>query len=169
VKVKQLKLRWTAAFSLVEVTLSMALVTVLFVSLYGGIATGFGLVNLARENLRANQVIVEKMETLRLYSWDQINSNGFIPPTFTAHFFPSVITNIVETESVLRTNVQSFGNGGITYYGQLNIGDAPVSDVYATNMRLVTVTLNWTNSGIARTRELKTFVSQSGMQNYVYY
>ena len=54
------------AISLVEVVFSIALVSVLFVSLYGGIASGFGLVNLARENLRANQIIVEKMETIRL-------------------------------------------------------------------------------------------------------
>jgi hypothetical protein len=158
------------AFSLVEVVFSMALISVVFVSLYGGIATGFGLVNLARENLRANQIIVEKMDTLRLYSWDQINSNGFVPVTFSAQFFPSAITNIVESDnSTIRTNVIVLNGGGVIYYGKVEFTNAPVSSEYATNMRLVTVSLSWTNAGTARTRQLQTLVSQSGMQNYVYY
>jgi hypothetical protein len=157
------------AISLVEVVFSMALVSVLFVSLYGGIASGFGLVNLARENLRANQIIVEKMETIRLYSWDQINSNGFIPPTFIDHFFPTVITNVDDSNGQLRTNLNTFGNGGISYYGTVTIADAPVADAYKTNMKQFTVTLNWTNSNIPRTRSLTTYVAQNGLQNYVYY
>jgi hypothetical protein len=161
--------RLASAFSLVEVVFSMALVSILFVSLYGGIASGFGLVKLARENLRANQILVEKMETLRLYSWDQINSNGFIPSTFTAQFFPSVLTNVVDSGGTVVTHITSFGQGGITYHGTLVITNAPVSDAYATNMKLVTVTLNWTNAGTARLRELSTYIAQNGIQNYVYY
>src|SRR5207237_602455 len=88
-----------SAFSLVEMIVCTAIMVILFVSLYGGISSGFAVVNLARENLRANQIIVEKMETVRLYNWDQINSNGFLPPTFTAPFFPGVITNLVATNA----------------------------------------------------------------------
>jgi hypothetical protein len=157
------------AFSLIEVIFSMAMVSVLFVSLYGGIASGFGLVNLARENLRANQIIVEKMETIRLYSWDQINSNGFIPATFTANFFPSVITNLVDSGSTVVTNLSTFADGGIKYYGTVAMADANVSSNYAANMKQFTVTLSWTNAGIPRTRQLSTLISQNGMQNYVYY
>jgi type II secretory pathway pseudopilin PulG len=158
------------AFSLVEVVFAMALVSVLFVSLYGGIASGFGLVTLARENLRANQILVEKMDTLRLYSWDQINSNGFIPKTFTANFFPSVITNLVTSSGgTVVTSTTTFTNTGISYYGQVLVTNAPVSTEYATNMKLITVTLTWTNGGVPRSRDLSTMVSQSGIQNYVYY
>lgn len=169
VNVRQNSQNSRAAFSLIEVTISMAMVSILFVSLYGGIASGFAVVKLARENLRANQIIVEKMETLRLYSWDQINSNGYIPPTFTASFFPSIITNLVETGNGTETTTTSFGNSGITYYGRVTITNAPVSIQYSNNMRLVTVTLNWTNGNVGRTRELQTLVSQNGLQNYVYY
>ena len=168
-KIARLKQIGARAFSLIEVVFAMTLVSVLFVSLYGGIASGFGLVNLARENLRANQILVEKMETLRLYSWDQINSNGFIPATFSDRFFPSVITNLVEANGNVSTNVTTFANSGITYYGSVRITNAPVASAYATNMKQISVTLNWTNAGIARTRELSTFVSQNGIQNYVYY
>jgi len=159
-----------AAFSLIEVTVSMAIVSILFVSLYGGIASGFALVSLARENLRANQVIVEKMETLRLYSWDQVNSNGYIPPTFTAPFFPSVITNLVENSNGTQsTTTTSFGDGGIVYHGTVTITNAPVAAEYADSMKMVTVTLTWTNGAVARNRQLQTLVSRNGVQNYVYY
>lgn len=169
--VRQVIARRESAFTLVEMSVSMAIIAVLFVSLYAGIASGFGVVTLARENLRANQIIVEKMETLRLYSWDQVNSNGFIPATFTAPFFPSVITNLVETANGgTTTTTTSFGDDkGVVYYGTLTLTNAPVSNAYATNMRMVTVTLTWTNSNIPRTRQLQTFISQNGVQNYVYY
>jgi prepilin-type N-terminal cleavage/methylation domain-containing protein len=161
------------AFTLVEVIVCTAIVSILFVSLYGGIASGFSLVTLARENLRANQVILEKMETIRLYNWDQVNSNGFLPSSFTAPFYPSVITNLVGTNSSggqqtsLTTNFQAAGS--LIYYGTLIITNAPVSDAYATNMKMVTVSLVWTNGKAVRKREMQTFVSQYGMQNYIYY
>jgi hypothetical protein len=169
VKILRTKPFGAQAISLIEVVFAMTLVSVLFVSLYGGISSGFGLVSLARENLRANQILVEKMETLRLYSWDQINSNGFIPATFSAQFFPSSITNISELDGSVRTNITTFGSGGVTYYGTVTIGNANVASAYATNMRLVSVTLNWTNAGVQRSRELSTMVAQNGIQNYVYY
>jgi len=163
-----------SAFSLVEVLVCTAIMVILFVSLYGGISSGFAVVNLARENIRANQVIVEKMETIRLYNWDQINSNGFLPPTFTAPFFPGVITNLVatNTDGTLQTAVTRFDSstsGGLIYYGTVGITNAPVSDQYSTNMRLITVSLSWTNGNNIRNRQLQTLVSQNGMQNYVYY
>jgi prepilin-type N-terminal cleavage/methylation domain-containing protein len=148
--------RQELGFSLVEVAVCVAIMSVTLVTLYGGIASGFGLVNLARENLRANQILIEKMETIRLYNWEQINSNGYIPATFTAPFFPAASTNTNNSE-------------GLTYYGSLTIESAPVSSEYATNMRLVTVSLNWTNGHIPRIRELKTLVGKHGLQNYVYY
>lgn len=159
------------AFTLIEVTVSMAIIGILFVSLFSGVGYGFSLVNLARENLRANQIIVEKMETIRLYNWDQINSNGFIPLTFTADFFPPVVTNIVSApgsgDGAASTAVVE--GKGITYYGRITLTNAPVADAYKTNMKMVTVTLTWTNKNTPRTRELTTLVSKNGLQDYVYY
>src|SRR5947209_8295222 len=102
-----------SAFSLLDVVFSMALVTFLFVSLYAGIANGLALVNVTRENLRANQIILEKMETIRLYTWDQINSNGFLASTFKADFFPSVMTNLVQAGTNVQTTTTNLGTPGI--------------------------------------------------------
>lgn len=156
----------TLGFTLVEILVCTAIIGIMFVSLYGGIASGFALVNLARENLRANQIILEKMEAIRLYSWDQINSNGYIPRTFTASFFPPVAENS-QTNYNGSTSSSSSSSAGITYYGSLTITNAPVSDTYATNMRLVVVSLTWTNGKSARLRTMETLVSEYGMQNYI--
>src|SRR5688572_19901661 len=79
-----------AAFTLAEIMVGCALLAVVVVSLYGGISFGFASINLARQNLRATQIALEKMEITRMYSWEQINSNGFVPLNFTASFYPTV-------------------------------------------------------------------------------
>jgi len=142
------------AFSLVEVLMGSALGSIVFVSLYTGFSSGFGMIRLNRENLRATQIMQDKMETIRLYNWDQVCSNGFIPTKFTAPFYAA----------------QAFTNdtGGFLYYGTLAITNAPVLESYGADLRMVTVQLVWTNGMVARQREMKTFVSRYGMQNYVY-
>jgi prepilin-type N-terminal cleavage/methylation domain-containing protein len=146
--------RKALAFTLVEVVVATAILGLMFVSFYGGIAAGIAIINLSRENLRANQIVIEKLETIRLYTWDQINSNGFIPTTFTAPFFPAV-----------RDTNES---PGITYYGTMTITNVALETGYATNLKIVHVKLIWTNQNVQRTREMETLVSEFGMQNYVY-
>jgi len=141
------------AYTLIEVVVATGLLGLMIVAFYGGIASGFSLVGLARENLRANQIVLERMETIRLYSWDQINSNGFIAPTFKEWFYPGGATN---------------GGAGTAYFGTMEITDAPVDAVYSTNMKRIHVTLSWTNNKARRTHEMETFVSEYGMQNYIY-
>ena len=96
---------------------------------FGSFRYGFFTLQLLRENQRATQILLEKVETLRLYRWDQVNStNGFIPATFTEVYDPQGAT----------------GAQGVTYNGTLAIANCAVGTSYATNMRQLTVTLNWT-------------------------
>lgn len=155
-----------AAFSITEVLVAISIVGVLFLSLYGGITSGFAVVNLARENLRANQIVLEKMETIRLYTWDQINSNGFIAPTFTATFYPPLPVGGESTRS--NADSTSPEDRGLIYYGTVAISNAPVSPGYSDHMKLVIVTLTWTNGSVPRQRQMQTLVSEYGMQNYIY-
>ena len=57
------------AFSMIEILVAMVVLGIMFVSLYSGFSSGFAVVQLARENLRATQILQEKMETIRLYTW----------------------------------------------------------------------------------------------------
>jgi prepilin-type N-terminal cleavage/methylation domain-containing protein len=142
---------WKKAFSIVEVMVGMAIVGVLFISLYAGFASGFQVIHVSRENLRATQILLEKMETIRLYTWEQINSNGFVPSSFTASYYPGSSNNV-----------------GLVYYGSVAIANSPNDTSYYTNMKSVTVTVRWTNANIARSRAMSTFVSKYGLQNYIY-
>ena len=154
-KIKQLfsspKRRLLAAFSMVEVTVGMAIVATVGGALMTGITQGFFTMQMARENLRATQIMLEKVETIRLYNWDQINTPLFIAPTFTNRYDPN------------STNSQ-----GMKYIGWMTISDVPFSASYSTNMKQITVTLNWTTGQLPRTRSFTTFISRDGLQNYVY-
>src|SRR5439155_13882984 len=74
-------------FTFVEVLVAMAVVGVTLITLCAGIGGGFSLIRMARENLRATQVMVERMETVRLYNWDQICATGFVPTPFQTPYY----------------------------------------------------------------------------------
>ena len=146
------KSRNNRAFSLVEALIAVLVLGISFVSLFAAFSTGFTAVEVSRENLRATQVLLEKLETIRLYSWNQINQAGFIPSTFTAPFNPS-------------TNA----TGGFTFNGTVTITNSPVSESYSNDLRMVNVQVNWTSARIARKASMSTLVSRYGLQNYIYY
>jgi len=143
--------RSRSAFSLVEVTIGMGIIGTVIVGLFSGFSSGFFTMRMARENLRATQIMLEKVETIRLYSWDQINTAGFIPATFSATYDPQA------------TNSQ-----GLTYSGTMTISDAPIGSSYSNDMKLVTVRVDWKTGGVDRSREFSTYVARNGLQSYIY-
>jgi hypothetical protein len=130
---------------------AIAIMVVLFVTLYLGFAASFAIIQTARENLRATQIMMQRMETVRLYTWNQLNSSTYVKPTFTDNYAPL----------------------GVTYHGRITVS-APSnlgSPSYLTNMRVVTVSVVWTNlagAPVTHTREMKTQVARFGLQNYVF-
>jgi hypothetical protein len=139
-----------AAFSLAEGLFGVAIMGTVFVSLYSGMASGFQSIKLAQENLRATQIMLEKFEALRLYNWEQINTAGFVPATFSEDFAP--------TEN----------SPGIRYYGRVTIYNAPITDVYSTDLRAVRVDLMWKSGNVQHNRTFTSFVARYGLQNYIF-
>src|ERR1051325_3009125 len=82
-----------AAFSLVEAVVGMGVIGTVVGALMSGITTGTFTMRMARENLRATQIMLEKVETIRLYSWEQIKTPNFIPSSFTATYDPQGLPN----------------------------------------------------------------------------
>lgn len=123
-------------------------------ALYSGMLLGSGILQGARENLRANQILIEKMETIRLYTYTQITTPGFIPSTFSAPYEPGSSTNSAST--------------GLTYSGTTVITNIPASPSYADDVRLVIVSVNWTSGNLQHTREMRTWVARNGLQTYIY-
>ncbi len=142
-------------FTLVETMVGMSVFGVGMVSLYAGIALGFSIVNHTREGLRATQIMVEKMETVRLYSWEQINTSGFIPATFSEYYYPPGVGN---------TN----WSGGVVFDGTVTLGAGPSGPSYSTNLMKVTIGLNWVTGGVPRSKQMSTYVARNGLQNYIY-
>jgi Tfp pilus assembly protein PilV len=150
------------AFSLLEVLVGMVIIIIAVVSLYAGISTSVTLTKAAREDLRATQIMLERMEGIRLYNWDQLNHSNMIPSSFTASYYP------------LAAGGQSLG---ITYAGRLDITNAVLKPAasYAGNMRAITVTVFWTNyyganmtEKLVRSRTMTTYTARDGIQNYVF-
>ena len=124
--------------------LAVVIVGQLVVSIYGGFSFGFSVIKLSQEDTRANQILLQKVETLRLYDWTKI-TNGYFPTNFTAPFST---------------------NGGITYQGTLAIAPAPMTESYSNTLRQVTASLSWVSTGVPRQRTVTTLVSENGIQTY---
>jgi hypothetical protein len=140
-----------SAFTLPEVMMAVGTGAVMFVTIYLAIAQGVVVVKNCRENLRATQILEEKAETIRLISWDQV-TNNFVPQTFTNYYDPSA----------------SSGKQGVVYQGIMSMASAPISETYASTMRQFLITVKWSSAGIQHQKAFSTFVSQFGLQNYVY-
>ena len=140
------------AFTLPEVLVAAVLIAVSSLALFSGFGQSFSVVEANRENLRATQLLQEKMEMIRLYSWAQVTNAGFIPASFSEAFDPTAGTN----------------NSGITYTGTVIVTNAPIAETYSNDMRLVNISVSWTNGAVAHTREMTTLVSRYGLQNYIY-
>ena len=133
--------------------MAVATGSLMFVTLYLAIAQGVVVVKSCRENLRATQILQERMETIRLYTWEQMNTSGFIPATFTAPY------DAASTQST----------GGLVYTGTITISAAPMTESYAGDHKLVTVGLNWASSTTTQhRRQMSTIVSRYGLHNYYY-
>jgi prepilin-type N-terminal cleavage/methylation domain-containing protein len=143
-----------SGFTLAEIMVACTVLAIMAVSLYGGISFGFSSITLARQKLRATQIALEKMEITRMYTWDQVNSNGFVPLTFTAPYYPSVS----------GTNT----SGGLTYYGTMQILGVNCHPSYSNDMRQLKVNVTWTNRSTVQSLQMSTYISQYGMQRYIY-
>ncbi len=143
--------RKLAGFSMMETAVGMAVIGTVVGAMLSGMTTGTVIMRMARENLRATQILLEKVETIRLYSWDQINTPGFIPATFTESYDPAT------------TN-----NQGLTFSGTMRIDPSPINSSYSNDLKMVTVHLTWQTSGMQRDREFTSYISRNGLQDYIY-
>jgi len=145
------------AFTFPEVLISTGITLVVFGRIFGSMFTGLAITQVTRENLRATQIMVDKLEGVRLYNWTQINDTNFLQGSFTNSFFE---TNNVGSSTATGT--------GTMYTGIVSVASVPFSNSYSTNLRQITVTLGWVSGSLSHSRRMQTYVGQAGMQNYVY-
>lgn len=160
--------RGAAAFSLIEVLAAVVIAAIVLTAVFAGISGTFTLLNTAREDLRATQIIVSRLEGIHLEAWGsgtnqptQLFNTTLVPRTFTDYFYPLGLNS--------TTNQGTVYSGTITITTNLNLNPQPS---YANSLALVTITVTWVDSGYGVTtphsRSMSTIIAQRGMQNYIY-
>ena len=137
-------------FTLVEQLIGGAILSIVFSALFMALNFAANLTQTTQQDLRANQILIDKMEILRLYTWQQITNGTSIPLSF--------------------TNVYNPGNtnSSVSYMGTITIAPPPFTNNYAAALRLITVQVQWLSGAVWRSRQEYTLVSSNGLQAYVY-
>ena len=146
---------------LVEAMIGLMVGGIVIAAVYAGVGSGFQTMQLTRENLRATQIMVERLEAIRGCRWSRLNTNL---QSFVEYYTP--------TGEGTGSGVPFHGE--VTLRGLDQVTDASPVPTYAdTNIiKAVTVTLRWTNhlstgTDLPRTRSMTTFVSEYGLRSYV--
>jgi hypothetical protein len=128
--------------------------SVISVAFYGGMTLSFSQVKSAREDVRATQIMMQKLEAIRLCTWSELTNFSFKEP------YDPLATN---------------GTSSTYYFGTVSKAPAaaiPGTVSYQNNVMLVTVSLVWTNSGegapVVRNRQMQTHVARYGLQSYIW-
>jgi Tfp pilus assembly protein PilV len=152
------------AFTLIEVMVAVCVIVVAVTTIFASMTLGFSMTESSRENLRATQIMLDKMEGVRLYNWSQVTNSAYLIPAFTNWFY--------ETNNIGEENAA--GNG-VQYTGLVHVVSVPFTNAYSANMVEVDVLIGWISSGNGwygannvHTRTMSTYVSMNGMQNYIY-
>jgi prepilin-type N-terminal cleavage/methylation domain-containing protein len=151
------RLQPKAGYTLVEVLCAILIAAIAVTVLFYGFNNGFAILRTTREDLRATQILMQKTEAFRLFTWAQLSN---CPATFTEYYNPSGTTTT---------------NAGTLYYGTLSTvagaTNLPNTVPYRSNLHLITITVNWTNyigkQAVAHSRQMQTLSALSGMQGYL--
>lgn len=148
-------------FTLVETLMSVVVLSTVFISVFALLNFNISATRISRENTRATQILLDKMECLRLYQWQQLTNPAVLLTTFTN--FTCDSTNLSSTNAAGQ---------GIQYYGNITV-TTPVAALsgttYRSNLALVTVTVTWNsgNTNLTHTRNMSTYFSRLGVENLV--
>jgi len=142
-----------SGFTVAEAVVGALLIGLSWISLGAAIGMSLSLAQGNREDLRATQILVQKMEQFRLYNWAQVHDANYVPTEFQESFDPA-------------------HNKGPQYLGTVNVAPNPpnMPANYQGKMVSVTVSVTWTsyNGGkaIPHSRSMQTYVAQYGMNTF---
>jgi prepilin-type N-terminal cleavage/methylation domain-containing protein len=136
-----------SGFTLFEVLVASLVFAVLACAITSGIVLASKSIRIIEENARATQILVDQLEIVRLYDWNQFQDGKFLPRTF---------------------EVPGSGKKDETaYQGSWEVLTPNLSANYSNDVVQVRLTLSWQSQGKSRQRELSTFIFRHGLQNYI--
>ena len=142
-------------FALVEAVVAVFLGAVMMTALYACFAGGFAMMKMTREDLRATQIALERLEAVRLAPYAYLKDATKFPATSTVYF---------------DEQGKSTGKGGVpytvTFKAEALPAPKPQTQFYV-NMLQVTVGVSWQSGKLQRTRSMQTYVAKYGVQGYV--
>jgi prepilin-type N-terminal cleavage/methylation domain-containing protein len=131
-------------FTLVEMIVASLVLAMVFISSISALTYGFKLMENARFNTLASQVIQSEIETLRLNNWLQLNTL----PAHEAITIPSGLASAAFNRFA---------------------GWRTVSSVIRTDTKLIIVGVQWTaSSGQVHARRYTTYMTKDGLNDYYY-
>ena len=153
---RQIGRRSLRAYTLAEVIVTIFLIAIGGISLYAGFSSGFQVVQSTQENLRATQIMVQWMETSRIYTFSQLKTNAYVPTVFVDRYDPNSTTN----------------KGTIFVVSNYFRVPPNLPAEYGTNMVEYTISVTWTNyvgkKAIEHKRYMQTYCASAGLQKYVF-
>ena len=138
------------AFTIVEVLMSICIIGIVAAGLMGCFTFSLFAIRMARENQRATQIILERTEAIRCFSWDTLSNVPTAPVT--DYYNPATTNPPVYT---VTTKLSPFAPSGTL-------------PSYAANMQQLTITVSWKTGNIDRCRTNITYIAKDGIQNYVF-
>jgi type II secretory pathway pseudopilin PulG len=138
---------YQGAFTLVEALIGAGILGFTMAALYGAFSFGFTTIKLSQEEVRADQILVQKLETLRVYDWSQV-TGGYLLTNFTAYY-------------------SSGATNGLSYSGLLSVTPfVPTNESYSNTLRQVTASVSWPSGKVTRTRTMTTLFSTNGLWTF---
>src|SRR5215831_12675764 len=107
-------------YTLVEVLCAIMIAAISASVLFVGFDNGFALLRTTREDLRATQILMQKTEAFRLYTWLDLTNAQAKQATFAENYYPQA----------------SSTNKGTLYVGTLSLTDPASFSPYAANLHL---------------------------------
>jgi type II secretory pathway pseudopilin PulG len=149
-KIRPFGLR-TAAFSLIEVMMAAVIISLVFVSSIAALGRGFQMLETARNNTLASQVLQSEMENLRLLNWAKLMELAPSVPMTQSFAVDSSFAETVGHKFVGERRIESLGEGDTR------------------DMRKITLTVSWTSSnGKANRRTYVTYFGKDGINDFYY-
>jgi type II secretory pathway pseudopilin PulG len=141
-------------YTLAETVVAVGLLGLVSASVFAAMSNGFATGQLTRENVRATQVLAQTMEVIRLCNWTQTDpATNFVPTSFTVPYY---------TDNATVTN-------GPYYQLSVSITNPPaLNAAYSNDMRMIQVQASWSSGNVQHTRTMSSFISEWGLQNYVW-
>jgi prepilin-type N-terminal cleavage/methylation domain-containing protein len=136
-------IRGKDGFTLVEVIISMVLMAIVFTAAFGAYFLGMRMVEDAREELRASQIIQSELEALRSLNWGDLDDLPSMSPV-----------------NPQGSMIQQFAKNYIAY--------RQVTSIDATKKRVI-VYVWWINSrGVYTYQIANTIFTKRGLNDYYY-